>query len=204
MVFLSYLDPDSDHARALSTKRPQLIRNIHSKTLATLCTNLFLKPIPFPGIPLREYTPFNPATLKGGQPVEHLDWGKAHLTALSPTASWIGSSNLARQSFALTGSVPTQPDETHMPVPACRPVGQNPGVCRCLSGGAGALNDWPSLSASWDLGAVTAAKSARAVVSYDDEGAGGRYFGVRLSEHWRRHGLAFDAMLVGGMGGRCL
>ena len=32
------------------------------------------------GVPLREYSPFDPFTEKGGQPTEHLDWGAAYLT----------------------------------------------------------------------------------------------------------------------------
>ena len=52
------------------------------------------------GVGLRMYHPYNPATATGGQPVEHLDWGAAHLTLLPPVeaqdppASWMGSSNV--------------------------------------------------------------------------------------------------------------
>jgi hypothetical protein len=147
------------------------------------------------GKPLREYTPFDPTTATGGQPTEHLDWGAAHLTAIGAggVSSWMGSSNVARKAFALSGAVPQEPDESTMPLPACAS-----GSCRCAEGGRASLNDWPSLTASWHLGEVTHSASSRAaaVLAYDDLGASARYFGRVLPEFWRRGGRSFAEMLA--------
>ena len=127
-------------------------------------------------------------------PTQHIDWGAAHLTLLPSSggslSSWMGSSNLARASFARSGALPVR-DETAMPLPACQA-----GNCSCSLGGTGVDNDWPSLAGSWELGTVGAsAQTARAVMSYDDGGNSGRYFGEVLPEYWRRDGLSFGSML---------
>jgi len=126
-----------------------------------------------------------------GQPAEHLDWGSYHLSPLgSNVHTWAGSSNVARGSFAATGKLPTA-DETEMPVPACKG-----GVCRCGAGGRGADNDWPTLAAAWSFPAVGArAQLAKAVLSVDDLGASGRYFGTVMPEYWRKDGRTFKQML---------
>ena len=154
------------------------------------------------GIPLREYAPYHPANATGGQPTEHIDWGAAFLTTLPPLGTddrdmgnmtlttWMGSSNVARGRFARSGSVPADADESMMPLPACAG-----GTCRCAEGGRGAHNDWPSLTASWDLGSVggavvagsKGATRARAMLSYDDLGQSARYFGQARTPSCRQH-----------------
>ena len=60
------------------------------------------------------------------QPAEHIDWGAAHLTLprskpatwRANATSWMGSSNLARSTFAATGGLPAG-DDRAMPEPAC-------------------------------------------------------------------------------------
>jgi hypothetical protein len=169
------------------------------------------------GEPLREYSPFNPSTLKGGQPTNHLDWGSAHLalpstpsSVLSTAHTWMGSSNIARQSFLQNGSVPKLADESIMPLPACNPfgAGAKAGICRCAEGGNGALNDWPSLAVSWSIpllqpaesdsvsGSAASAVHVGAVLSYDDLGKSARYFGKELPEYWRRNGRITHADMM--------
>eukprot|EP00039_Didymoeca_costata_P022326 m.346519 g.346519 ORF g.346519 m.346519 type:complete len:773 (+) comp29453_c0_seq1:52-2370(+) len=146
------------------------------------------------GKPLREYSPFNPANYKGGQPTNHLDWGAAHLTVLNGTM-WGGSSNIARSVFATTGGLPTSPSETFMPIPACRPVGGAVGICKCAQGGYGKNNDWPSLTATWDSTVSDKSISvANAILSYNDE-ISARYFGIDLQEYWRRNGKTHSDLL---------
>jgi len=98
----------------------------------------------------------------------------------------MGSSNVARAAFAQTGTIPVSPHETVMPLPACRSVGgSETGICKCLPGGHGADNDWPSLTASWHGVSVAASGvatvAAAAVLGYDDIKTV-RFFGVELEE----------------------
>jgi hypothetical protein len=147
------------------------------------------------GVPLSETGAAPGADAGKRQPPEHLDWGAVHLSALAPTHTWMGSSNVARHVFASSGGLPAA-DETAMPRPACAgPEGL--GRCGCGAGGRGQHNDWPSLAASWTLAQVGAtARQAQAVLGSDDLGSTGRYFGVVMGEVWRRRQRSFEAALA--------
>jgi hypothetical protein len=157
------------------------------------------------------------------QPAEHIDWGQAHLTlphAVPATrtynvSSWMGSSNLARSTFAATGALPIGGDDLAMPEPACGNVTSGYYVCTCGNGMRGG-NDyptetfddpipgdlWPAIASSFRLGSVRrVARRAVAVISHDDLGLSARYFGQVLPEIWRRDGQTFDELLMGASAG---
>ena len=156
------------------------------------------------------------------QPAEHIDWGQAHLTlphALPASrtlnaSSWMGSSNLARSTFAASGALPVG-DDLAMPEPACGNVTSGYYVCTCGVGMRGG-NDyptetadnpipgdlWPGLSVAFNLSAVGATPTrATAIVSYDDLGLTTRFFGKVLPEYWRRDGATFADLLRGASDG---
>ena len=109
----------------------------------------------------------------------------------------MGSSNLARSTFAASGALPVG-DDLAMPEPACGNVTSGYYVCTCGVGMRGG-NDyptetadnpipgdlWPGLSVAFNLSAVGATPSrATAIVSYDDLGLTTRFFGKVLPEYW--------------------
>eukprot|EP01079_Euglenida_sp_SAG-EU17-18_P006828 gene6828-1221_t len=131
----------------------------HSMQIGTKAQNVF-----------DEYPPGSRKNQFGSQPVEHLNWGYAHLSIPrqeGSVISWLGSSNVARASFASSGRLPDA-DEAVMPLQ----------------------------TSAVDLGQVAASPLlAYAIVSSDDLGHSVRYFGKSLPEYWRRSGRTFESML---------
>lgn len=155
------------------------------------------------------------------QPAEHIDWGQQHLTAVAPAttgwtaaknaSSWMGSSNLARATFATSGALPSGGDDLAMPEPACGNVTSGYTACTCgifprMRGGNDYPTEtsddpipgdlWPGLAIAFafrDIGPVPT--RATALLSYDDTGRSARYFGEVLPEVWRRDGTSFDQLL---------
>lgn len=163
------------------------------------------------------------------QPAEHIDWGRVHLTIphakpasqLYNVSSWMGSSNLARSTFARSGTLPIG-DDLAMPEPACGNVTSGWHVCTCgdfprMRGGNDYPTEtadnpipgnlWPGLSVSFDLAAVQKhtrherPRRATAIISYDDLGSSARFFGEVLPEVWRREGVTHATMLEGASDG---
>ena len=152
------------------------------------------------GVPLAESGDAPGASEGRRQPTEHLDWGAVHLVPVAPSGSWMGSSNVARASFAKSGQLP-EVDESVMPLPACmgtQPGARGLGQCGCGSGGTGAQNDWPTLAASWKLSvAGSTPQHAQAVLASDDLGSSGRYFGTVMGEYWRHGGqVTFESVVA--------
>ena len=157
------------------------------------------------------------------QPAEHIDWGQAHLTlphaapasASYNASSWMGSSNLARSTFAVTGDLPDG-DDLAMPEPACGNVTSGYYVCTCgvfprMRGGndypTETFDDpipgdlWPGLAAAFRLGAVASSpRRATALISYDDLGLSTRFFGQVLPELWRTGNRWSDRAASAGAG----
>ena len=152
------------------------------------------------GVPLTESGDAADVNEGHRQPTEHLDWGAVHLVPVAASSSWMGSSNVARASFAKSGQLPAI-DESVMPLPAC--MGTQPGTkglgqCGCGGGGTGAQNDWPTLAASWKLSvAGNTSQHAQALLASDDLGSSGRYFGTVMGEYWRHGGqVTFESVVA--------
>ena len=151
------------------------------------------------------------------QPKEHLDWGAGHLAVpagqpgIAGIATYLGSSNTARQQFAQTGTLPScDAPGVGKGQPACG--GSTPGTCRCA---AGAPGDWTTMAVAFDMelaavqhpalapdtaNATATANNANAttaglVLAMDDLGKTVRFFGAVMPEYWRRNSTSFTAML---------
>jgi hypothetical protein len=158
------------------------------------------------------------------QPAEHIDWGRAHLTLphASPSSaaynasSWMGSSNLARATFAASGALPDVAggDDLAMPEPACGNVTSGYHICTCgdfprMRGGNDYPTEtaddpipgnlWPGLSVAFNLTGLSSFPSpprrATAIISYDDLGMSTRFFGEVLPEVWRKDGATHVTLL---------
>lgn len=137
----------------------------------------------------------------GLQPKEHLDWGSGHLAvpagqpAIASMATYLGSSNKARQTFGVTGTLPAVDDNgIHVGVPACRGAAERVGVCSCAVPQQG---DWTTMAVAFNLKTVGSRPviSAGLVLAMDDGGSTVRYFGAVMPEYWRKNGTTFGTLL---------
>ena len=83
-----------------------------------------------------------------------------------------------------------------MPVPACAAATNF--TCTCGQGDFGANNDWPAIAGNFLMVAGNTSVTATFILSYDDLGESFRYFGVSLSEYWRKDGSTIQNLLTSG------